>query len=214
MIRQIEDVLAGRGAMRDSKVPCNGCRECCYHAGVDVYPGREPTAHLDIVQRDGKWYLRKGEDGACVHLGPHGCTIYNQRPLACRAYDCRLYALFNVLDKYDGDHAQPMWSFQPTSLEGRVFEAACKVAGMLAYKKSKDRGVPFSAADIARQVMLDDPTEFERTTAALTALAKLPPDQLAATLGYDPRKTTAKEMSEGMRALFGGDSFVVQEVEE
>jgi Fe-S-cluster containining protein len=32
---------------------------------------------------------RRSDTGACVYLDPHtGCTIYEQRPKACRAFAC------------------------------------------------------------------------------------------------------------------------------
>ena len=34
------------------------------------------------------WLLPRRPDGACVHLGEHGCTVYKQRPAVCRTFDC------------------------------------------------------------------------------------------------------------------------------
>lgn len=35
------------------------------------------------------YMLKRREDGACVYLGGDGkCTIYNERPISCRAYTC------------------------------------------------------------------------------------------------------------------------------
>jgi hypothetical protein len=37
------------------------------------------------------YLIRRGPDGYCGHFGPdsQSCTIYQQRPVPCRAYDCR-----------------------------------------------------------------------------------------------------------------------------
>jgi Fe-S-cluster containining protein len=34
-------------------------------------------------------FLKKTAAGACVYLGPAGCTIYERRPVVCRDFDCR-----------------------------------------------------------------------------------------------------------------------------
>jgi Fe-S-cluster containining protein len=32
--------------------------------------------------------LPRKENGDCVHLGAHGCTIYGQHPTCCKLYLC------------------------------------------------------------------------------------------------------------------------------
>jgi Fe-S-cluster containining protein len=34
--------------------------------------------------------LKHKENGDCVFLGEHGCTIYDRRPTVCRKFDCRV----------------------------------------------------------------------------------------------------------------------------
>jgi Fe-S-cluster containining protein len=46
--------------------------------------------------------LAATEDGACVYLGPAGCTIYQRRPLLCRSFDCRKHYL--TLPRQDRDN--------------------------------------------------------------------------------------------------------------
>jgi Fe-S-cluster containining protein len=58
---------------------------------------RFPLSAQDIEEGVVKWDLphpyliARGADGYCSHLerGGCGCAIYQQRPLPCRAYDCR-----------------------------------------------------------------------------------------------------------------------------
>lgn len=198
MAHNMEDLKRGKVATSD--VPCNGCRQCCYHAGVDLTPD-EDTSHLDTERRaDGKLYLRKRADGACVHLGPEGCTVYEHRPAACRAYDCRMYALFGVLDSYDGDHRQPVWAFQARTLEGRAFVAACHALGIVAYRKRLAEGKSCSASDVAWDVLRDE--RFDRTVGAFTTLGRMAPDELVKVLGFDPRETTREQMLAAGRALY------------
>jgi Putative zinc- or iron-chelating domain len=70
----------------ERKVPCGSCTACCWHPNIDVDPAADDLSRLSWEEReDGKCYLRKREDGACVHLGPQGCTVYEHRPQACRS---------------------------------------------------------------------------------------------------------------------------------
>jgi hypothetical protein len=48
----------------------------------------------------GSMMLRKGPDGACVHLGPNGCTVHRHRPRACRIYDCRISAAAGLYETH------------------------------------------------------------------------------------------------------------------
>jgi Fe-S-cluster containining protein len=116
---------------QESGTPCNGCTSCCYFPGpVDVIPDDEQPedlAHLDLVDHpdgDGRLALRKRPDGACVHLGPTGCTVHAHRPLACRTYDCRLLSLCGVHRTYEGGHEPPIWHFDVNTSQERVLKRA------------------------------------------------------------------------------------------
>lgn len=84
----------------DGPVPCNGCTLCCrgdaimlfpddgddvasYETEVWTLPGTSERGHI----------LKHGLDGNCIYLGKGGCTIYERRPLVCRAFDCRRWFL-------------------------------------------------------------------------------------------------------------------------
>lgn len=83
-------------------VPCNGCTGCCWH-GAALHPekGDDPAKYDAVWQElDQRFALRQRDDGACIYLGKHGCTIYDRAPYICRIWDCREYV--KSLD----DHAQ------------------------------------------------------------------------------------------------------------
>jgi Fe-S-cluster containining protein len=98
----------------DRAVPCAGCTECCYTEHLPVDPQHEPPerlAKLDTVPTaDGRRELRKRDDGACVHLGAHGCSVYADRPTICRTYDCRVSALLGLVERYRDGHHAPAWA--------------------------------------------------------------------------------------------------------
>src|SRR5262245_38482789 len=75
------------------KIPCKGCTQCCWHPLLAVEPDKEPPerlAKLDTAphpEDNSLLMLRKRPDGAGVHLGENGCTVYDDRPQGCRTYD-------------------------------------------------------------------------------------------------------------------------------
>jgi hypothetical protein len=191
-------------------VPCNGCTECCYHAGVDVNPETEPAenlAHLDLVWREDEqgWFLRKRADGACVHLGPKGCTVYAHRPRACRLYDCRIHALGTVLDQFDGGHVQPTWMFQPNSNESRAFLAVCGILGQSRFFQSQRDGAPLSAAEVAKYILTHP--KFGEFADGMLELVNADPETQKRMLGFDPRSITPQKITEGyQRAMMATQS--------
>lgn len=115
----------------DRAVPCAGCTACCYAAHILVDPQREPPerlAKLDTVPTaDGRLELRKRGDGACVHLGAHGCSVHADRPTMCRTYDCRVSALLGLVERYEhGQHA-PAWAFECRSADDHRLLAAFRL---------------------------------------------------------------------------------------
>lgn len=51
--------------------------------GLSTEPCRNPITGKEGLR------LRQTPDGACVHLGEAGCTVYEKRPAMCRVFDCR-----------------------------------------------------------------------------------------------------------------------------
>jgi Fe-S-cluster containining protein len=110
LLYQIEAVGGGFSEV-EVKVPCQGCRACCYYPRLDVYPPLDDLRFLEVEQ-DGQGYvLKKREDGACVHLGEHGCTVYEHRPHGCRTYDCRLLGLAGHRQQFAPGQVTPLWEF-------------------------------------------------------------------------------------------------------
>jgi Fe-S-cluster containining protein len=66
------------------------CRGACCRLGFAL-------SQQDVEEGAVKWDLghpymiRRGQDGYCHHLDRNrkGCGVYTQRPIVCRAYDCR-----------------------------------------------------------------------------------------------------------------------------
>jgi hypothetical protein len=87
-----------------TNVPCAGCTECCRSGqGLFLHPEQGDDVESYRFQIVGTAYaLATTTDGACVYLGPAGCTIYDRRPLICRTFDCRKHYL--ILPRQDRDN--------------------------------------------------------------------------------------------------------------
>lgn len=79
----------------ERKVPCNGCIACC-RENVELKPehGDDVSKYqiADYINDLGNMAVRlaRKENGDCVYLEGHNCTIHAERPLVCRTYDCRV----------------------------------------------------------------------------------------------------------------------------
>lgn len=86
-------------------VPCGLCRQCCYHEHVFLHPeaGDDVESYKSVEIYDPgemrvRHVLAKRADGACVYLGPAGCTIHDRAPSLCRSFDCKsLYQRLELL---------------------------------------------------------------------------------------------------------------------
>ncbi|SRR5579875_136093 len=76
---------------------CRRCSRCCRNKLIQVNPyeiarlarrrGQSTGEFRAASTDDGAGnYLRRTADGACVFLGPEGCTVHSDRPLVCRLY--------------------------------------------------------------------------------------------------------------------------------
>ena len=88
-----------------SDVPCGTCIACCSAA---QFVHVEPTDQAALARipaellfpapglPEGHRVLGYDRLGRCPMLSDSGCTIYADRPAACRAYDCRVFAATGV----------------------------------------------------------------------------------------------------------------------
>lgn len=98
--------------MANREVPCGSCTECCRNGELIVLHPEDGdnVAEFDTVQRahplTGKTIdvIRQRSDGTCYYLGAAGCTIYDRRPVICRAFDCR-----RMLAMIQRSHSRPVW---------------------------------------------------------------------------------------------------------
>ena len=79
--------------METKIVPCNGCTACCHDVGSGVRLEEDEKNYYIQKWENGKdnWVLETKEEGVCIFLDTkqNQCSIYDERPLACRSFDCR-----------------------------------------------------------------------------------------------------------------------------
>jgi uncharacterized protein len=117
----LRDTLAALAERRDADVPCGACNACCRTSHyINVRP--EDGRALKLLPREllrpapglppGNMYLGFDEQGRCPMLADGRCTIYADRPRACRTYDCRIYAAAGIAaDRPDIDAQARRWRF-------------------------------------------------------------------------------------------------------
>jgi len=76
---------------------CNACNRCCHNKAIRIgpYEGLRLSRRLGITTTEfftryteagGTVLQTRPDDHGCVFLGPRGCTVHPDRPLACRLY--------------------------------------------------------------------------------------------------------------------------------
>ena len=119
-------------------VPCGACNACCrtFHQ-IHLRPGenrarkRLPKDYLSAAPGLPPGYVLLGytDEGACPVLIGGRCTIYEDRPLVCRTYDCRMYTATGVEpDRAEIAAQVRRWSFSYPRQEDRELHDAVLAA--------------------------------------------------------------------------------------
>lgn len=81
-----------------SDVPCGSCHACClllspYLSPEEIASGKYPISIIQPeVPENGEGptvVMFRNQSGGCSQFVDGKCGIYNDRPMACRQYDCR-----------------------------------------------------------------------------------------------------------------------------
>lgn len=90
-------------------VPCGSCNACCKNVIVSLYDydlesgfpykkrNRKPEA-----EGDAKYCLLSQRNWDCIYFRDERCTIYENRPSICRAFDCR-NTLWPITPRAEGE---------------------------------------------------------------------------------------------------------------
>jgi Fe-S-cluster containining protein len=141
----------------ENDVPCGACTACCTSSQfVHIDPDEADTLlHVPAALRFPAPGLPKGhvvmgydERGHCPMLIEGECSIYEHRPRACRAYDCRVFAVTGV------EPDQP-------DIASRVHEWSIEVDDQERWQRARDAAPP-------------DGPPIRRALQALKAAARVP----------------------------------------
>jgi Fe-S-cluster containining protein len=93
-------------------IPSGGGSVLSMAPGRSAARDRKHLAHL-LTERspEGELVLQRRSDGACVHLGERGCTVYERRPAVCRTFDCRVFAAMGLVERCGPSQQTPGWEF-------------------------------------------------------------------------------------------------------
>lgn len=167
----LAETLSAQRRGEGADVPCGRCDACCRASHFihldpddDRARARIPKALLFAAPGAPPGTLVMGFDerGHCPMLGPSGCTIYADRPRACRMFDCRVYAATGVAAEKPGVDAQvARWRFETARPASQTAIAAIEAATRFLREKGETfpHGPPQAPTAIAL-VALRSHTEF------------------------------------------------------
>lgn len=133
-------------------VPCGDCHACCT-GGYDIpvkeweYDRETCEAYYpadsspDLVPKT-YYRLKKKEDGSCIHWDGQ-CGIYDDRPEACRFFDCRDQLATGIADPEIAD-AVKRWNYKQWldgPRENRMLLIALRMAAHVAHQMHHETNV-------------------------------------------------------------------------
>jgi len=119
-------------------VPCDGCTACCT-SSYFIHVGPDETRTIARIPAEllfrapdlptGNVLMGYDEEGRCPMLRGEACSIYEQRPLTCRNYDCRVYAAAGIdADRPLITERARRWAFDYPNEEDSAQHAAVQAA--------------------------------------------------------------------------------------
>ena len=128
-------------------VPCGECSACCTTSHF-VHVGPEENQTLARIPRGllfpapglpaGNVLLGYDEYGRCPMLTHGRCSIYDQRPLTCRTYDCRVFAAAGITANGDQITRQARrWKFSHPTQDDRDQHAAVRAAARFVRERAE-----------------------------------------------------------------------------
>jgi hypothetical protein len=131
-------VQAALAEEQPAEVPCGECNACCRTSHVVHVRPDERRTRMRIPRRfllpapglpPGNLVLGHDTAGCCPMLIGGHCSMYEDRPLACRTYDCRIYAAAGIVaDRAAIARQVERWRFTYPSQDDRDRHAAVRAA--------------------------------------------------------------------------------------
>lgn len=144
-------------------VPCGECTACC-ESSYFIHIAPDETEALSRIPQEllfpapglprGHVLLGYDEDGHCPMLIDQRCSIYEDRPLTCRNYDCRVFTATGIRpgdDKALIQRQTRRWEFDYPTGNDRDEHRAVRAAARFLQERGEcfDGGVPRSPSQLA-----------------------------------------------------------------
>ena len=153
-LAQVEDTGAD--------VPCGECVACC-RASYFIHIGPEESQTITRIPVEllfpapgrpkGTVVLGYDEHGRCPMLRGDGCSIYDDRPLTCRAYDCRMFAAAGIAaDRAEITERARRWRFDYPIRDDHARHTAVNAAARFLQEHTEcfpAGAIPENPADVA-----------------------------------------------------------------
>ncbi|MGQ0617806.1 MAG: YkgJ family cysteine cluster protein [Acidimicrobiia bacterium] len=141
----LRDMKQGLESGSGMDVPCGSCNACCRSTQfipigpdeTDVLAHIPPQALVPLLSLPpGHLVIGYDEHGHCAMLKDDRCTIYENRPRACRLYDCRIFTAAGIEveepEKVSIAQRARHWQFEhPTPLDRAEHDAVRAAARFL-----------------------------------------------------------------------------------
>ena len=152
----LKGALAALAEEAAADVPCGSCNACCRTSHFIHVRPEEKRSRARLPREllfpapglpPGNLVLAYDEDGRCPMLIEGRCSVYEDRPLACRTYDCRVYAATGVAADREAITAQVRrWRFGYPADDDRQRQAA--VLAAVRFIREHPECVPGDAARV------------------------------------------------------------------
>jgi len=124
-------------------VPCGSCTACCT-SGFYIAVSRQETATLKMIPDEFLFeipgsgdavYIGCDDRGHCLLLNEGRCSIYQDRPIACRTFDCRIYTATGI--RPEKDNISPIscrigsWMFEYPTKKDQVQQWILQAAALI-----------------------------------------------------------------------------------
>lgn len=140
----------------ESDVPCGDCNACC-RASYFIHVTPQDVDAIAAIPAEllfsapgapaGYQLMGFNEQGQCPMLIEGRCSIYANRPSACRTYDCRVFAAADIdaggAEKADVNERVLRWQFSYADTQAQLAHAAVSKVAQLV----QDCAEVFVAAD-------------------------------------------------------------------
>jgi len=152
----LRSALAALAEEAPADVPCGSCNACCRTSHFIHVRPEERRARARLPREllfpapglpPGNLVLAYDAAGCCPMLVAGRCTVYADRPLACRTYDCRVYAATGVPTDRDAIAEQVRrWRFGYPTADDRERHAA--VLAAVRFMREHPESLPSDAARV------------------------------------------------------------------